>query len=74
MESTEWKLTVTMNPDTGEFDIRVDPDNVFVGLSLAGLADRVLRRVEARAEALQAMKNGPQIVPGGLPRTRGPLG
>jgi hypothetical protein len=74
MERGEWKLTVTWNRESSEFDIRVEPDNVFVGLSLVGPADRVLRRVEARAEAAQAMRNAPRVFPAGLPMTKGPLG
>ena len=74
MEEKNWKLTVTWNEATAGFEIKVEPDNVFVGLSLAALADRVLRRIEARAEAATLMQNAPRIVPGVMPGTKGPLG
>jgi hypothetical protein len=73
MLANEWKLSVTLNLETGDFDLKVEPDNVFVGLSLAGLADRVLRRIEARAEAASVMQNAPRVFPGGAIPLRGRL-
>lgn len=62
----KWKLVVSYNLITRDFQVDVEPDSLFVGLALARYAEMKLRRADQRAEIMEQMKNAPRIaVPGG---------